>query len=334
MSPYRHQIYSGMLPGWLAGHYPIEACAIALDALAADARMKFHETAALGVDVADNEVTCADGTRLNFDFLSINTGPLPAINQLPGCVEHALPIRPIEAFVAAWPELVDRMLDCCRRFDLAILGAGAAGVELAFAAQYRAMTDGWSHVRITLVGSGALPLEGGPGRMRRQVGRLLVQRGVAWLGERRAVGLMAGQINFEQGPPQRFDACQVESPARLHQLGRARVAWPPTNRVSSACYLAKCLAPASLCRGRRGGLRRCNAQVRRVCGQSRPRAGREPEGGVRRTYTPALDASTACAVPHKHRQPKCTGFVGALVHWRRLGLEVERQDRSRLHTTL
>ena len=33
-SPYRRQIYSGMLPGWIAGHYPIEACAIALDRLA------------------------------------------------------------------------------------------------------------------------------------------------------------------------------------------------------------------------------------------------------------------------------------------------------------
>ena len=30
VSPYRRQIYSGMLPGWVAGHYPIESCAIAL----------------------------------------------------------------------------------------------------------------------------------------------------------------------------------------------------------------------------------------------------------------------------------------------------------------
>ncbi|TAL64146.1 MAG: hypothetical protein EPN79_14780 [Burkholderiaceae bacterium] len=226
VSPYRRQIYSGMLPGWIAGHYPIEACAIALDALAADARVKFHESAALGVDAADNEITCADGTRLNFDLLSINTGPLPAINQLPGCVEHALPIRPIEAFVAAWPELVDRMLDRCRRFELAILGAGAAGVELAFAAQYRAMVDGWSHVRITLVGSGGLPLDGSPDRMRRQVGRLLAQRGVAWLGERRALGLVAGQINFERGPAQRFDACLVVT-------GASAPAWPRTGGLAT-----------------------------------------------------------------------------------------------------
>ena len=37
VSPYRRQIYSGMLPGWVAGHYAIDACAIALDQLAARA---------------------------------------------------------------------------------------------------------------------------------------------------------------------------------------------------------------------------------------------------------------------------------------------------------
>ena len=30
VSPYRRQICSGMLPGWVAGHCPIESCAIAL----------------------------------------------------------------------------------------------------------------------------------------------------------------------------------------------------------------------------------------------------------------------------------------------------------------
>jgi pyridine nucleotide-disulfide oxidoreductase family protein len=219
VSPYRRQIYSGMLPGWVAGHYPIESCAIALDVLAARAGVGFHESTGVGVDAASQAIACADGSRLHFDVLSIDTGPLPAIDALPGCLEHALPIRPIEAFVAAWPALVDRMLGACRRFDLVVLGAGAAGVELAFAARHRARVDGGSHLRITLVGSGALPLDGGPACARRRLGELLARRGIAWVGERRATGVSAGRIHFEQGPPLGFDACLVVT-------GAAAPAWP------------------------------------------------------------------------------------------------------------
>lgn len=91
VSPYRRQIYSGMLPGWVAGHYPIESCAIALDVPAKKARARFHETAARALDAADNEIACADGTRLNFDLLSIDTGPLPAWNSpsSPGTVPRS-----------------------------------------------------------------------------------------------------------------------------------------------------------------------------------------------------------------------------------------------------
>ena len=35
VSPYRAQIYSGMLPGWIAGHYQLDECQIPLDRLAA-----------------------------------------------------------------------------------------------------------------------------------------------------------------------------------------------------------------------------------------------------------------------------------------------------------
>jgi selenide,water dikinase len=219
VSPYRRQIYSGMLPGWVAGHYPIESCAIALDALAANANAKFHQTAAVGLHLADSQVVCADGTRLRFDRLSIDTGPLPATEELPGSAEHALPIRPIETFVVAWPGLADRMRSGHSGFDLAILGAGAAGVELALAVQHRAQTEGWPRVRITLVGSGAKPLDGAPDRAARQMARILAQRGIAWRGGSRSLGLVAGRIDFEQGPPLGFDACLVVT-------GAAAPAWP------------------------------------------------------------------------------------------------------------
>ena len=219
VTPYRRQIYSGMLPGWVAGHYPIDACAIALDALAARAGIAFHEAAAIGLDPSDQSLRCDDGAKLPFDLLSIDTGPIAAIDDLPGSTENALPIRPIEGFVAAWPKLVDHMLGACRRFDLAILGAGAAGLELAFAIQHRATTQGWSHVRVTLVGSDTLPLEGAPAKLRRRAAALLAHRGIIWSGGRKAERIDPNRICLQNGAALDFDGCLIVT-------GAAAPAWP------------------------------------------------------------------------------------------------------------
>ena len=219
VTPYRRQVYSGMLPGWVAGHYPIEACAIALDALAARAGVALHESTATGINLTRNAVRCADATALSFDTLSIDAGPVPDLDALPGSAEHALPVRPIERFIAAWPALVDRMLARCRRFDLAIVGAGAAGVELAFAIAHRATVDGWSHLRITLVGPDALPLAAAPAALRRRAAALLAARGIVWRGGCQASRIEAGRIHCLDGAAIGFDTCLVAT-------GAAAPDWP------------------------------------------------------------------------------------------------------------
>jgi pyridine nucleotide-disulfide oxidoreductase family protein len=219
VTPYRRQIYSGMLPGWVAGHYPIDACTIALDTLAKRAGANFHQTSALALDAAQHSITCADGAQLHFDLLSIDTGPVAAVDALPGSVEHALPIRPIEGFVAAWPKLVERMAGACQRFDLVILGAGAAGVELAFGIRHRAIKDGWSPVRLTLVGSDSLPLAGAPDRLRRKAAALLAERGIDWIGGCRAERIAPSRVLLSDGETLAFDACLVVT-------GAAAPSWP------------------------------------------------------------------------------------------------------------
>lgn len=226
VTPYRRQIYSGMLPGWIAGHYPIDACAIALDELAARAGVVFHEAAAIELDLSNRTLRCDDGAELAFDLLSIDTGPVAAIGHLPGSIENALPIRPIEGFVAAWPRLVERMRGVCRRFDLVILGAGAAGVELAFGIHHRALTQGWSHVRLTLVGSDLLPLEGSPDKLRRRAAALLAQRGIGWVGGRNAERIEVDRIVLENGTACDFDACLVVT-------GAAAPTWPRASGLAT-----------------------------------------------------------------------------------------------------
>ena len=226
VTPYRRQIYSGMLPGWIAGHYPIEACAIALDRLAAAAGVQLHQTSVNGLDLAAGRVLCADGSALPFDQLSIDTGPMPALAGLPGSAEFGLSVRPIEAFIAAWPAVVQRIVAASGRFELLLLGAGAAGVELAFAIQHRARVEGWQALRLTLVGHEHLPLDGQPSRLRRRIAALLAQRGIRWLGNRQAERLSTGQLHLAQGAPLPFDGC-------LLATGAAAPAWPAASGLAT-----------------------------------------------------------------------------------------------------
>lgn len=226
VTPYRRQIYSGMLPGWMAGHYTIERCAIALDTLAARAGVALHETAANALDPAANELRCADGTTLAFDHLSIDTGPVPPSDELPGSEEHALTVRPIERFVAAWPQVIDRIRSERRRFKLVFLGAGAGGLELALAVRHKANSEGWPHLHIALVGRDALPLDGAPDSLRRRAMAMLAQHGVAWHGERQASRIEPDRLLFSRGEPLTFDVCLVAT-------GAAAAAWPAASGLAT-----------------------------------------------------------------------------------------------------
>ena len=227
VTPYRRQIYSGMLPGWVAGHYRLGECAVALDTLAGRAGALMHTSAGTALDLQHNTLHCADGTQLPFDRLSIDTGPVAALDELPGAAEHALPVRPIEGFVAAWPGVVQRIASQRQRFELVVLGAGAAGVELALAIHHRATAEGWQHLHTTLVGGSAQPLDGvAPGAGRR-VAKLLARRGIQWVGNRRAARVDAGQLVFaDGGAPLAFDAC-------LAVTGAAAPAWPAASGLDT-----------------------------------------------------------------------------------------------------
>ena len=226
VTPHQRQIYSGMLPGWVAGHYPIEACTIALDRLAVAAGVQMHTTSAEGLDLAAGQVLCANGRMLRFDQLAIDTGPMPVLAGLPGSAEFGLPVRPIEAFIAAWPAVMARIAGAPARFELLLLGAGAAGLELAFAIQHRAGVEGWQALRLTLIGNDDLPLDGQPARLRLRLASLLAQRGIRWLGSRRAQRLTAGLLHLAEGEALPFDGC-------LLATGAAAPDWPAAGGLAT-----------------------------------------------------------------------------------------------------
>jgi NADH dehydrogenase FAD-containing subunit len=112
---------------------------------------------AIGIDAETRTVSLASGEAVPWDWLSLNTGPVMDRDlleaRMPGARRHALFVRPIDAFVQLWPQVAE--MAGSRPIHLAMVGAGAAGVELAMAASHALKGSGMpqgSHVSLVTGG--------------------------------------------------------------------------------------------------------------------------------------------------------------------------------------
>lgn len=132
--------YSGMLPGFIAGHYSREQCHIDLRPLARLANVRLVHDAATGLDLVAKRVTLRGRPPIPYDVLSIDIGSTPSLACVPGAAAHAIPVKPIDQLAARWMRIVDEvgLQDGPRRFLTA--GGGAAGVEVTLAMRHRLRT--------------------------------------------------------------------------------------------------------------------------------------------------------------------------------------------------
>ena len=131
-----HTPYSGMLPGWVAGHYDYDEVHIDLGPLSQFANARFFHDEATGIDVAGKRVICRERPPVPFDVLSINTGSTPSMAGVSGASENVVPVKPISGFAGRWEALVDRVLAADGAISIGTVGAGAGGVELTLAMQF------------------------------------------------------------------------------------------------------------------------------------------------------------------------------------------------------
>jgi selenide,water dikinase len=129
--------YSGMLPGYIAGHYSFDEVHIDLRRLAESAGARYYRDEVTGIDRAAHQVLCRHRPPVSYDALSINIGSTPQLGQVPGASEYAVPVKPIRRFNERWLALFDRVRSHGGTTTIAVVGAGAAGVELTLAMQYR-----------------------------------------------------------------------------------------------------------------------------------------------------------------------------------------------------
>ncbi len=132
-----HTPYSGMLPGYIAGHYTYDEVHIDLDRLAQFAGARFFRDEVVALDREARKAICRGRPPVPYDRLSINIGSTPSLDGVPGAAQHAVPVKPIHDFNARWLALLERVRRHPGRTRIAVIGAGAGGVELSLAMQYR-----------------------------------------------------------------------------------------------------------------------------------------------------------------------------------------------------
>jgi selenide,water dikinase len=129
--------YSGMLPGYVAGHYSFDEVHIDLGRLAAACGARLYRDEVIGIDRQNQQVICRNRPPVAYDRLSINIGSTPQIKQIEGAQALAVPVKPIAQFNQRWLQLLAKVREWRGRMTVAVVGGGAGGVELLLAMQYR-----------------------------------------------------------------------------------------------------------------------------------------------------------------------------------------------------
>jgi pyridine nucleotide-disulfide oxidoreductase family protein len=135
LTPSQYQTYSGMLPGWIAGHYQLRDCQINLRQLCERAGIELIIDAVVDIDADLQVVTQSNGLQQHYDLLSIDIGAETNIDTLASATAQLLPVRPLENFIQNWIG-IESELKQGKLLRVAVVGAGAAGVELVLAMQY------------------------------------------------------------------------------------------------------------------------------------------------------------------------------------------------------
>ncbi|WP_170465266.1 selenide, water dikinase SelD [Ruegeria arenilitoris] len=138
--------YSGMLPGFVAGHYSRPELDIDLAKLARFAGARVILGAAQGIDTDRQEVHVAGRPPVAFDVASVNVGITSDMPALPGFTEHAVPAKPLGPFAAQWARYLEEPGDA----SVAVIGGGVAGAELIMAMAH-ALRERGRAAQLTLI---------------------------------------------------------------------------------------------------------------------------------------------------------------------------------------
>jgi selenide,water dikinase len=218
ISPSALTPYSGMLPGYLAGHYTLPETHLDLGALCRFAGARFYRAKATGLDLSAGTVKMEGRPAVGFDWVSLDIGSTPSSAGIEGA-GHAVPIKPVDRFLARWRDIEAGILESADPFDCVVVGAGAGGTEAALALTHRvrralaaagAPTDRF-HMSVVSLTDAPLP-EHGRG-VRRRLRAALDREAISFHGGYKVVQIEADRVLCDPPLELRANATILATPA-------------------------------------------------------------------------------------------------------------------------
>ena len=173
VSDHPYLYYSGMVPEYLGGVYREDEVRLDLISLCERHGIDWIHGRAEALDVRRNEITLSDGRTVAGDVVAFDVG-----SMTPGTKPDAVVAKPLHRITAFASRVID-MLESDKNHTVAIVGGGAAGVEVALNLAQRVRRLGADQrIRIHLYEANSRVLHQFPQAMSKDALRLLVDSGV------------------------------------------------------------------------------------------------------------------------------------------------------------
>jgi NADH dehydrogenase FAD-containing subunit len=173
VSDHPYLYYSGMVPEYLGGVYREDEVRLDLVSLCDRYGIEWIHGRASGLDVRRNEVTLGDGRVVAGDVIAFDVG-----SMTPGTNDDTIVAKPLHR-IMRFATQVDEMIESDTNHAIAIVGGGAAGVEVALNLAHRIRRHGdEQRIHITLHEANDRVLHMFPKSMSKDALRLLVDAGV------------------------------------------------------------------------------------------------------------------------------------------------------------
>ncbi|MEY2891191.1 MAG: hypothetical protein RJA98_1099 [Pseudomonadota bacterium] len=250
VSPHAQALYANRLTGRMAaGAEPAPAVHIALAKLAHAAKVAFIDASVQALDPDAHTLTLSDGTQLDHDTLSLNTGAVADRDAIPGARENALFARPVEHLLRLWDGVV--ALAQQQAVSLVVVGGGASGVELALAAQHRL----GERARVSLLTGGGPLLASHTPALQQRVAQVLRARRIQVFHER-CVAVQPGQVQLASGTRLACDVPLIATtPVAPAWLAGSGLALDDAGFVATTATLQSCSHPDVFAAGDVAGVR-------------------------------------------------------------------------------